>query len=66
MCTNLVKVHFNLYFQQKAVTGKRIAAKISEKKRGSTNNDQCLTFDLIRYREVPIQYDMQIESQNTC
>ena len=66
MCTKLVKVLVNLYFQQKAMTGKRIAAKFSEKQRGNTNNDQCLTFDPIRYREVPIQYEMQIESQNIC
>ena len=56
MCPKVVKVRVNLHFQQKAVTEKRIVVKFSEKQRGNTNNDQCLTFDPIRYQEVPIRY----------
>ena len=33
MCTKLVKVRVNLYFQQKAVTEKRDFAKFSKKQR---------------------------------
>ena len=53
MCTKLVKVRVNLYFQQKTVAGKIIAAMLSEKQRGNTNNDQCLSLAPIRYRRSP-------------
>ena len=49
MCTKLVKVRFNFYFQRKAVTGKKIVAKVSEEQGGNPNKDQCLTFDPIEY-----------------